>query len=83
VVGGAVVGSAAAANKNKAAAEQAQQQRQEEQQQSVAAAAGQPAVEAQTMDEKLATVAKLAELHKAGTLTDEEFAQQKAQILGS
>ena len=78
VVGGAVVGSAVAANKNKAAAEQAQQQK------SVEAAPEQPAAEApQTMDEKLATVAKLAELHKSGALTDEEFTQQKAQILGS
>jgi len=85
VVGGAVVGSAVAGNKNKAAAEQAQQQREEdEQRQSAEAAAQQPAVEPQpTMEEKLATVAKLAEPHKAGTLTDEEFAQQKAQILGS
>lgn len=30
----------------------------------------------------LASLEKMAELHKAGVLTDEEFAQQKAKILG-
>jgi len=76
-----VVGAAVVANRNKAAAEQAQPQGQQE---SGPAAAEQPAVEAEpAMDEKLAAVAKLAELHESGVLTDEEFAQQKAQILGS
>jgi hypothetical protein len=31
----------------------------------------------------LERIAKLAELHKAGALTDEEFASEKAKILGS
>ena len=77
VVGGAVAG-------HKAAAEQPQQQAGEEQRQSGETAAEQSAAEpASTMDEKLARVAQLAELHESGTLTDEEFAEQKAQILGS
>jgi hypothetical protein len=68
------VAGSVAANRNSAADQQAQQQEVEQP----------PAAEAPpTMDEKLASVAKLAELHTAGTLTDEEFAQQKAQILGS
>ena len=32
-------------------------------------------------DEKIATLQKLADLHKSGVLTDEEFAAQKAKIL--
>ena len=36
-----------------------------------------------TMDEKVAHLQQLAELHKAGILTDEEFAAQKAKILAS
>lgn len=77
IVGGAVVAGAVA--RNRAAGEQ---QPEAEEHQSVEAAAEQPGVEP-TMNEKLASVAKLAELHEAGALTDEEFAQQKAQILGS
>jgi Short C-terminal domain len=33
-------------------------------------------------EEALGRLTKLAELHKAGILTDEEFASQKARILG-
>jgi Short C-terminal domain len=33
-------------------------------------------------EEALQRLSKLAELHKAGILTDEEFATQKARILG-
>jgi Short C-terminal domain len=33
-------------------------------------------------DESIAQLQKLAELNKAGILTDEEFATQKARILG-
>jgi hypothetical protein len=74
IVGGAIIGGAVA--RNRAGAEQAQQPEAEGQ--------PQPGVEsAPAMDEKLAAVAKLGELHESGTLTDEEFAQQKAQILGS
>ena len=81
MVGGAVVGAAVVANRNKPTAEQTPPQ---EPQESGPAVADQPAVEAEPgTDEKLAALAKLAELHESGVLTDEEFAQQKAQILGS
>ena len=33
--------------------------------------------------EALDKLSKLADLHKAGVLTDEEFAAKKAQLLGS
>jgi hypothetical protein len=33
------------------------------------------------MDEKMAQLEKLGQLHNAGVLTDEEFAAQKAAIL--
>jgi hypothetical protein len=36
-----------------------------------------------SMDEKIAQLQQLSELQKAGILTDEEFAAQKAKILGS
>ena len=36
---------------------------------------------AMSMDDKIAQLEKLAELQKAGVLTDEEFAAQKAKIL--
>ena len=32
-------------------------------------------------DDKIATLQKLADLHKSGVLTDEEFAAQKAKVL--
>jgi hypothetical protein len=55
-----------------------------------AAPAAEPAppaapVEAKTAgltDEAIARIQKLAEMNKAGILTDEEFATQKARILG-
>ena len=34
-------------------------------------------------DDALDKLAKLADLHKAGVLTDEEFSAKKAQLLGS
>jgi Short C-terminal domain len=81
VVGGAVIGAAVAGNRHDPAADQAQPQGE---QPSGAEVAEQPAVGTEPgMDEKLATVAKLAELHESGVLNDEEFAQQKAQVLGS
>ena len=45
------------------------------------AAAPPPAAPAE--DDKFAQLAKLAELQKQGILTDEEFAAEKAKILGS
>ncbi len=35
------------------------------------------------MDEKTADIQKLAELRESGALTEEEFAQQKQQVLDS
>ncbi|MFN8623583.1 MAG: SHOCT domain-containing protein [Chloroflexota bacterium] len=48
-----------------------------------AAPAATPAPTGLTMDEKVAQLNQLAELHKAGILTDDEFAAQKAKILAS
>ena len=47
------------------------------------AAPAAPAAAAPTgmTDDKIATLQKLADLHKSGVLTDEEFAAQKAKIL--
>ncbi len=41
-----------------------------------------PAPAAESMDEKIAQLKQLGELHQAGVLTDEEFAAQKAKLLG-
>jgi membrane protease subunit (stomatin/prohibitin family) len=67
VVGGAALAAGAVAG-HRAANEQTQEPAAEEQ----------PA-----SDEQLATIAKLGELHQSGVLTDEEFAQKKAEVLGS
>lgn len=42
-----------------------------------------PAPEATTEDDTLAQLERLGQLRDAGVLTDEEFAQQKARILGA
>jgi hypothetical protein len=34
------------------------------------------------MDDKIAQLKQLAELHQQGILTDDEFAAQKAKLLG-
>jgi hypothetical protein len=36
----------------------------------------------ESMDQKIAQLKQFAELHDAGVLTDEEFAAQKAKLLG-
>ncbi|MBK6762146.1 MAG: SHOCT domain-containing protein [Micrococcales bacterium] len=41
-----------------------------------------PAPAAETMDDKIAALKQLGELHAQGILTDEEFAAQKAKLLG-
>jgi hypothetical protein len=46
------------------------------------AAAPAPAAPAASDDDPMAQVQKLAELHKQGILTDEEFAAAKAKALG-
>jgi membrane protease subunit (stomatin/prohibitin family) len=61
-------------------ANQAAQQQAEQQAAEVAYA---PApVAAPAVDDDMAQLQKLAELHSAGVLTDEEFAAAKAKILG-
>ena len=42
-----------------------------------------PAPAADPMDAKMAELEKLGRLHESGVLTDEEFAAEKAKILGS
>ncbi len=62
-----------------AAAQEPQQQ--EPQQQAAQAPPPEPA--APTMDDKLAQLEKLGELKKSGVLNEDEYAQQKSQILNS
>ncbi len=63
----------------KAQEEQAQQQPQ----QAVAAPAPAPAAPAAgSMDDKIEQLKQLGQLHEQGILTDEEFAAQKAKLLG-
>jgi hypothetical protein len=61
-----------------AAQDQAQYEEQMAQQQAAA-----PAPAAPPADDKFAQLERLAELQKQGILTDEEFAAEKAKILGS
>lgn len=75
----AVSGSVASRQMKKAQAGQAQAA-----QAAPAAPAEAPAPEPAggAMDEKLAQLQKLGELHQQGILTDEEFARQKTLLLG-
>ena len=74
VVGGAML---ASHHENKVAGEQAQV----DEQQYAEAPAAEPA--GRSMDEKTADIQKLAELRESGALTEEEFEQQKQQVLDS
>lgn len=78
VVGGAML---AGHHENKVANEQAQA----DQQEYVAEPAGEPAAEPaeRSMDEKTADIQKLADLRDSGALTEEEFTQQKQEVLDS
>ncbi|MFM8155635.1 MAG: SHOCT domain-containing protein [Actinomycetes bacterium] len=51
-------------------------------QDAAAAQAAAPAAPAASDEDPMAQVQKLAELHKQGILTDEEFAAAKAKVLG-
>lgn len=63
---------------------QAQQAAYAQQQQAAAAQAAAPVASPGAMtDNTIAQLQQLAELQKAGVLTPEEFAQQKAKILGA
>jgi membrane protease subunit (stomatin/prohibitin family) len=79
VVGGAAHMGAKSANKQAAAQDQAQQAAYE---QGVAAAQQQPAAAAPAEDDPMEEVQKLAQMHAAGILTDDEFAAAKAKALG-
>lgn len=61
----------------------AQDQERYEQQLAEQQAAAPPPAPAAPVDDKFAQLEKLAELQKQGILTDEEFAAEKAKILGS
>ena len=62
--------------------QKAQQEQAQQQQYAQPAPAAAPAPAADSMDDKIAQLKQLAELHSAGVLTDEEFAAQKAKLLG-
>lgn len=64
------------------AAEQQQQQAPPQQQAPQAAPAAASAPAEESMDDKIAQIQKLAQLHEQGILTDDEFAAQKAKLLG-
>lgn len=74
VVGGAML---AGHHENKVGGEQAQA----DQQEYAAAPAAEPA--GRSMEEKTADIQKLADLRESGALTEEEFAQQKQEVLDS
>jgi glucan-binding YG repeat protein len=65
----------------KAQEEQAQQQPQQAYAQPAPAAPA-PAPAAEGMDDKIEQLKQLGQLHEQGILTDEEFAAQKAKLLG-
>jgi hypothetical protein len=70
------------ANRNAAAYQQAEQQVYQQAPQPMQAPAPMQAAPADSMDDKLANLERLAQLKAQGILTEEEFAAQKAAILG-
>ena len=76
----AVVAGTATAVSNRVSRRQANRWSQQEQPQEYAAPPPAPAEAPQ--DDLVATLTKLGELHDKGVLTDEEFAAQKAKLLG-
>jgi hypothetical protein len=72
------------ANKQEEAAEAAayEQQQQEPEAQAYAAPPAAPPAEAGVSDDTVAQLERLGKLKEEGILTDEEFAAQKAKILG-
>lgn len=68
-------------HQNKVAEEQAQAEQQQYAAEPVAEPAAEPA--GPSMDEKTADIQKLADLRESGALTEEEFTQQKQQVLDS
>ena len=83
----AVVAGTATAVSNRVSRRQAnrwagQEEQQYEQQQQYAAPAPAPAPAGGGEDDMLAQLEKLGKLHDSGVLTDDEFAAQKAKLLG-
>jgi hypothetical protein len=82
----AVVAGTATAVSNRVSRRQAnrwaEQDQQEYQQQAPAQPAPAPAPAAPAQDDSIAKLKELGELHAQGILTDEEFAAQKAKLLG-
>ncbi|HEY4947901.1 MAG TPA: SHOCT domain-containing protein [Acidimicrobiales bacterium] len=67
---------------SKAGANKANQQQAAAAQQAAPAPAAAPQPQAESTDDKFAQLKELAGLHDSGVLTDEEFAAEKAKILG-
>jgi membrane protease subunit (stomatin/prohibitin family) len=67
---------------SKAGANKASQQQAAAAQQAAPAPAAAPQPQAESTDDKFAQLKELAGLHDSGVLTDEEFAAEKAKILG-
>ena len=80
----AVVAGTATAVSNRVSRRQAERWAAQDEQQygGYAEPAPPPPAAAPAQDDKFAELKKLAELHDAGVLTDEEFAAEKAKILG-
>lgn len=76
----AVVAGTATAVSGRVANRQQQKYNEQEAAQQQAAAPAAPAAPAE--DDQTAQLTKLADLHKQGVLTDEEFAAAKAKVLG-
>ncbi len=83
VAGTATAVSGKVSNKQQQKAAAKQQQADAAQQQAAPPPPSEPAPAAPSMDDKMASLAKLGELKESGVLTDEEFAAEKAKILNS
>jgi len=68
---------------NRWAAQDEQESEQQQQQQAPPAPTAPPPAPSAGGDDRLAQLQQLAELKQQGILTDEEFAAEKARILGS
>jgi hypothetical protein len=77
-----VVAGTATAVSNRVSRRQANRWAEQEQPQQYAPPPSAPPPAAPPQDDLVATLTKLGELHASGVLTDEEFAAQKAKLLG-
>jgi hypothetical protein len=78
----AIAGTATAVSNNVSRRQAGKWAAQEQQAQPQQAAPPAPAAPAQAAPDPIAQLRELGELHAQGILTDEEFAAQKAKILG-